>query len=93
MSKKDTPAVASENTTQARYPWRAVIRTVFAGIVGFAPLLPAIVGASGLDQTSGLIGASLAISGAVTRILAVPGVNDFLDRFFPFLAAAPTPKQ
>lgn len=79
----------SKQTTQARYPWRAVLRTVFAGIVALAALMPALVNASGLAETSTAAGGVLAVAGGITRIMAVPGVNDFLQRFVPWLAAAP----
>lgn len=79
----------STQTTQARYPGRAVLRTVFAAVIALAALMPALVSASGAGETSAAAGGVLAIAGAITRIMAVPGVNDFLQRFVPWLAAAP----
>lgn len=75
--------------TQVRRPWHAVVRTAFQGVVGFAPLVPAIVDASGLDETAPLVAGGIAISGAITRIMALPKVEEWLRRFVPFLAADP----
>lgn len=79
----------SKQTTQARYPWRATLRTVFAAVIALAALMPALVNASGVDQTAGAAAGAIAVAGGITRIMAVPGVNDFLQRFLPFLASAP----
>ena len=75
--------------TQSRYPWRAVARTIFAVIPAFAVLWPSIVAASGASETLPGVALSLAVAGAITRVLAVPGVNDFLEKYLPFLAATP----
>lgn len=83
MTKRET------RTTQEAHPWRATVRTVFAALVAFAALLPAIVGASGVDQAAPIVAAMLAVAAAVTRVMALPGVEDFLARFAPFLAADP----
>lgn len=76
--------------TQVRRPWRATARTIFAGLVAFAALLPFIVEASKLDpQVYPWLGGLLATAGAITRIMAIPQVEEFLRRFFPWLAADP----
>lgn len=73
--------------TQSAHPWRATVRTVFAGGVGVLAMLPLIVDASGVpDSTPGLAGA-LAVSAGVTRVLALPGVNSWLRTYVPWLAA------
>lgn len=77
-------------TTQTRHPWRATARTVFAGVVAGASLLPELLAETHTGGT--VLGAqALAVAGAVTRVLAIPGVNGWLERFLPFLAAAPPP--
>lgn len=77
--------------TQTRHPWRATARTVFAGALGLASLLPEVLAESHMDGT--VVGAqALAVTGAVTRILALPGVDRWLTRFLPFLAAQPAPQ-
>lgn len=76
--------------TQVKRPWRATARTAFAGVVGFAALLPFIIQATGLDpEVYPWLAGVLAIAAAVTRIMALPQVEAFLQRFVPFLSAAP----
>jgi hypothetical protein len=79
-----TPTVG---TTQARHPWRATVRTIFQAVVAFAAMWALIVEAAGLDPDLVWVSASLAVTGAVTRIMALPQVEAFLRRFVPFLAA------
>jgi len=76
--------------TQVRRPWRAVARTVFQALIGFAAMWAVIVGALDLNQTWQWVSASLAVTGGITRVMALPGVEAWLQRFFPFLAADPT---
>ncbi|MDV6276366.1 hypothetical protein R3Q06_22975 [Rhodococcus erythropolis] len=78
-----------EDATQSLYPWRAVVRTVFALVVGFAPLLPVIVSASGISAAAPGVGVALAISAGVTRVLALPQVDAFLKHWAPWLATQP----
>ena len=79
--------------TQVAHPLRAVARTIFAGLVAFAAIFPLIITASGLDSTLPAIAAMLAVAGAITRIMAIPAVNDFIVRFLPFLAPAPADSE
>ncbi len=74
--------------TQSEHPWRATARTVFAGIVGFLSLLPVIALTAGISEQAA-VAQVLLVTGAITRVLALPGVNDWLARFLPWLAAAP----
>lgn len=73
--------------TQTRHPWRATIRTTFAVVVALAAMLPALVAASGVDETLAPVAGALAIAGAITRVMALPAVDAFLSRFVPWLAA------
>ncbi|MFE3144755.1 hypothetical protein [Streptomyces scopuliridis] len=57
---------------------RRTARTVFAQVVSIAAALPLIVTASGVPETSGAVVALLAVAGAVTRILALPAVDELL---------------
>ncbi|WLS43294.1 hypothetical protein Q3V37_17910 [Micromonospora profundi] len=75
-------------TTQTRHPWRAVARTVFAAVIALLSLLPTIAAAAGIEAVP-LVAQALAVAAAVTRVLAIPGVDDFLRRYLPFLASAP----
>lgn len=80
--------------TQVRRPWRSTARTVFQALVGLAAIAPLI--AAGVEEATGydldgvpFIVVALAAAAAVTRVMAVPGVEAWLRRFLPFLAAAP----
>jgi hypothetical protein len=75
-------------TTQVRYPWRATFRTVIAAAIGITPLLPLIASAAGLTAVPWVV-AVLALAGAITRVLAVPGVEAWLRKYFSPLAAEP----
>lgn len=87
-------------STQERNPRSAVIRTVFAFIVVGFPVLNIALAIvvnelqkiavyvpewlfTGLNVT---ILVTAALTAIVTRILAIPGINDVLRRFFPLLA-------
>jgi hypothetical protein len=77
-------------TTQVRAPWKAVLRTVVAQIPGIALLIPPVLDAIADGDGESLGGwavAALAVSGAITRVLALPGVEAFLRRNAPWLAA------
>lgn len=80
------------STTQTEHPWRATARTIFAAVVAGAALGPAIFEAVAMGNPEGATGyaaLALAICGGITRVMALPGVNAFIERFLPFLAAAP----
>lgn len=77
--------------TQVAHPWKATARTLFAAAVALAAMAPLLVQASGVDETLGPVAGALAISGAITRIMAIPQVNRFLETFLPWLA--PNPKE
>jgi hypothetical protein len=90
MTENPVPKAAQPVPTQVRRPWRATARTVFAGVIAFAALLPFIVEATKLDpEVYPWVAGVLAIAGGVTRVMALPQVEVFLRRFVPFLAAAP----
>ncbi|MFU8849452.1 hypothetical protein ACNAW0_00435 [Micromonospora sp. SL1-18] len=75
-------------TTQTRHPARATIRTIFAAVVALLSLLPTIAAVAGVDAVP-LVTQALVVTGAVTRVLAIPGVDAWLRRYLPFLASAP----
>lgn len=74
--------------TQVRHPWQATIRTVFAAVVGLAGAWVLVVQALGLDATAPWVAGSIAIAGGITRVLAIPAVNEWLNQFFPWLSAS-----
>lgn len=73
-------------SSQERAPWRATARTVFAALIGLASMWALVVEALGLDQGIPWVAASLAVTGAVTRLMALPAVNDWLRQYMPWLA-------
>lgn len=83
---------AAVTATQVRRPWRTTVRSTVWAIVGFAPLVPAIVQASGADETIPAVAGGIALSSAVTRIAALPGLEAWLRRHARWLAADPAPK-
>lgn len=83
-------------STQSRHPARAVIRTVFAFVTSLALIVPVVVEATGLDVNSfPWLAAVVGVAALVTRVLAVPAVNEFLQRwvFTSWLAAAPADEE
>lgn len=78
--------------TQVRRPWRTTVRTGFQAAVALATLIPFIVtGAYGDAHTPAAVTQVVVVSGAVSRVMALPQVETFLRTFLPWLAAAPTP--
>jgi hypothetical protein len=78
-------------TTQSAHPWRAVARTVFAALVAFSGMWALVVNELHLNTGWQWVSISLAVTGGITRLLAMPAVEDFLKRFVPFMAAEPAP--
>lgn len=78
----------AEKATQSRHPWRATFRTIIAGGLGALSILPTVAMAAGVEDHA-LVAQAVVVSGAVTRILALPSVDGFLRRYAPWLAAAP----
>jgi len=83
-------AAAVANTgsaTQTRHPWRAVTRTVVAAIIALVPVLIGTITELGLSGP--VVVTALAVLGGVTRVLAMPVVNRWLEDYVPWLAAEP----
>lgn len=99
MSDQNLEVPVPENAvtdppTQVRRPWRATVRTLFAALIGFAPIAaPAYQAATNQDPAlaTGWMGTGLAIAGGVTRVMAMASVNEFFKSFLPFLAPEPKP--
>ncbi|MFJ7069212.1 hypothetical protein [Streptomyces sp. NPDC101115] len=53
-------------------------RTVLQTALGIAVVLPAIVDASGIPETLPWVAGALAVAGALTRVMALPGVQRLL---------------
>ncbi len=76
-----------DEPTQVRWPWRAVARTAFQAGVGVAAAMPVIVAESGLPSTAWGVGTAIGVSAAITRVMAIPGVDALLARWAPWLSA------
>ena len=84
--------MADHVSTQSRFPWRTVLRTVFQVVVGLAFVIPLALQAlyqQDPELLGGAAGIAVMISTAITRVMAVPAVNEFLQRWLPWLAAEP----
>ena len=93
----------SSTPTQVQYPRRATIRSGFQAFVGACVLVPSIVAA--VDSVPGVDfehGPAWAVAGvavvtgtaaAVTRVMAIPGVNEWIARYAPLLAPEPKDKS
>ncbi|WP_202605334.1 hypothetical protein [Glutamicibacter soli] len=77
-------------TTQSQHPWRATIRTILAIVIALAAMAPLVYTAATMQSpelATGAAAAVLTIAAAITRIMALPVVEAFLQRFVPWLAA------
>lgn len=74
--------------TQSRHPWRATLRTAAAVAIALVPVVPQLVDELGLSAY-GWSATAVGIAAAVTRIMAIPGVNNLLRTVLPFLATDP----
>jgi hypothetical protein len=70
-----TPVVPAP--TQTRHPWRATVRTVIAVVVSLASLLPYVAAQADVDAVPA-VAQVLVVAAAITRIMAIPGVNEWL---------------
>ena len=79
----------NSRTTQGRHPWKATVRTIFQAVIGFVVMIPQIIEAANINEATPWVATALAISGAVSRIMALDVVEEWLSRFLPWLAADP----
>ncbi|WP_405475603.1 hypothetical protein [Paenarthrobacter ilicis] len=73
-------------STQTAHPWRATVRTAFAAVVGLAAAWGLIVGAAGVDPGLEWVSGSVAIAAGITRVMALPAVDNLIRQFVPWLA-------
>lgn len=86
MNRPDT--VPDTAPTQVRKPWRATFRTTLTAFIGLIPLIPQIAEAAHIDEIPA-VASAVAISAAISRVLALNGVESWLDKYIPILAAEP----
>lgn len=80
----------SDQPTQVRNPWRTAFRTAFQVTLALASLIPVAAAAGGLETKAG-VAQVIGVCVIVTRIMAMPAVDEFLRRFMPWLAAESQP--
>lgn len=71
---------------------RRTIRTTLEVIIALAAIVPVVVTTIGLDnitnpEVAGIVTGIVAAAAAITRIAALPAVEDFLQTWLPWLAA------
>lgn len=84
-----SPVESVAKPSQIRRPWRATARTVAAAAVALMPALPSIAEAAGIE-TVPFVASILTTTALITRILAIPEVDDWMDQYLPGLSADPT---
>ncbi|WP_067565782.1 hypothetical protein [Nocardia acidivorans] len=75
-------------SSQTAYPWRATARTVLQVVLALATLIPIVVITGGIPA-GGAVAVILAACAGITRVMALPAVNELLARFAPWLLAEP----
>lgn len=74
--------------TQVKHPNRASFRTIFQGLIALAAIAPLVLTTAGIPVV-GWAAILVAVSGAITRVMALPSVEAFLESYVPVLAAKP----
>lgn len=74
--------------TQVLHPWRATLRTTVQATVALLPVLPAAVVTAGVDSLPWVISV-VAVAAAVTRVMQLPAVHDWISDYIPWLAPQP----
>ncbi|WP_043667591.1 hypothetical protein [Streptomyces xylophagus] len=59
---------------------KRTVRTVIQGVVMFAVALPAVVSASGIPESLPWVAGALAVAAGLARVMALPSVEQLLDR-------------
>lgn len=75
--------MAEHEATQTKHPWRATVRTTLQiglPLVAGAPLLYQAATAHDPAGATGVAGLILGVAAGITRVMALPLVNDFLTK-------------
>lgn len=88
MSRGRHSLAALSPSTQVRYPWRAAVRTALAAGLAALVAFPDIVRLLKIEHLPG-VAVTMAIAMGVTRVMALPKVETWIDRFTPWLASRP----
>lgn len=81
-------AIRPVTPTQVRHPWRATLRTGVAVVLAMLPIMPQVVDELGLGGYAWAVG-FLGVVAGITRVLAIPTVNLWIQKWLPALAATP----
>lgn len=73
-------------STQTAYPWRATVRTAFAFLIGLAASWALIIQTLGLGPDIPWVATSLVAAAGITRVMALPAVDNLIRQFVPWLA-------
>ncbi|MEL3944509.1 hypothetical protein [Streptomyces sp. LNU-CPARS28] len=57
---------------------RRTVRTLVQNVLAIAAGLPLIIDAAGIEQTAAGVGLALAVAAAITRVMALPVVDNLL---------------
>ncbi|MFC9895035.1 hypothetical protein ACFVMC_15225 [Nocardia sp. NPDC127579] len=76
-----------EQPTQCAHPARAAARSTAATLVGLGPLVPLLVAQLGQSRAAVVVAVALAGNAVITRVLAIPEVEEWLKHVMPWLAA------
>lgn len=79
-------------STQSKHPRRAMIRTAVAAVVALLPILPTLVeklGVATIPWVAGIV----AGAAAITRVLAMSEMEEWLHEYAPWLSAQPAPPE
>jgi hypothetical protein len=83
---------AVPTSTQQLHPWRTVVRSVFQFVVALsaaAPLIYTAIFNASAESATGAGAVALGVFAAITRVMALPVVDEILKKFIPFLASEP----
>ena len=90
---RDERYIAVDNAgvaTQVANPNRTTRRSIFQLVIAIASaapiIVPIILGAWSPEWLVAALGQVLAVHGVVTRIMAIPGVNEWIVTHAPWLA-------
>lgn len=61
--------------------WTRTFRTVLQVLIGILPMVPFLVGAVGMSTTVGVGAVIIAVAAVATRIMAIPEIDDWVNRF------------
>lgn len=73
--------------TQVTHPWRAVARTAFQMAPAIATLVPIALVSFGVPVAAGVGAAVVAVCLGLTKFMARPETNAFIDKWVPWLRA------